>query len=110
MLYLIICFCALVGVGLAVGRLRPQGDYHWGKQLAIAVDQLANTLLRGWPDETFSARCWRLKDRQPWRLLRWLVDGLARLCGDRDHCRVSYESELWGLQQAPEARAKREEI
>ena len=31
----------------------------YGKRTLIAVDQLINTLLGGWPDETLSSRCYR---------------------------------------------------
>lgn len=31
----------------------------YGKRTLIAVDQLLNTLLGGWPDETLSSRCYR---------------------------------------------------
>lgn len=31
----------------------------YGKRTLIAVDQLLNTLLGGWPDETLSLRCYR---------------------------------------------------
>lgn len=32
-----------------------------GFQIAVAFDQLVNTLLGGWADETLSARAWRHK-------------------------------------------------
>ena len=31
----------------------------YGKRTLIALDQLLNALLGGWPDETFSSRAWR---------------------------------------------------
>lgn len=31
----------------------------YGKRTLIAVDQLINTLLGGYPDETLSSRCYR---------------------------------------------------
>ncbi len=108
-----LCLClglmalAVLAVRL-VDRHYAEPTYSWGRQILIALDQLVNTLLRVWPDETFSARCWRLRERYLfWRAARLVVDGLARLCGDKDHCRLSYESELWGLQQAPETRPHR---
>lgn len=108
MVYVLLAVGLIVAAGLLAGRWLYEPGYHWGKQVLIALDQLANTILRGWPDETFSARCWRLRKQYCfWRIMRVLVDALARLCGDKDHCRLSYESELWGLQQAPETRAKR---
>jgi hypothetical protein len=73
------------------------------KGVAIGLDQLANTLIFGPPDETISARAWREKDRsRAWRFLRWLIDHL--LWFDRDHCQRSYESEEHGAQNAPEYR------
>ena len=39
----------------------PGGENRmtYGKRTLIAVDQLINTLLGGWPDETLSSRCYR---------------------------------------------------
>ena len=82
---------------------------RYAYNVLIAVDQLANTLTGGWPDETFSARCWRLRGRgRGWAFMRRLVDLLFRPL-EREHCRAAYESELWGLQQAPETRPERGE-
>lgn len=74
----------------------------YGKAVLIALDQLINTLLGGWPDETFSSRCWRWsKDgKRDWP--RKLVDGL--FCWDKAHCKESYESELLRRQCPPEMR------
>jgi hypothetical protein len=35
--------------------------YEYFLQLLIAFDQLVNTLLGGWADETLSARCYRTR-------------------------------------------------
>ncbi|WP_288229733.1 pseudouridine synthase [uncultured Desulfovibrio sp.] len=76
---------------------------RYGKAVLIGVDQLANAILGGWPDETLSSRCWRLSlAGRDWP--RRMVDGLARIFGDRDHCRESYESERLGRQLPPELR------
>lgn len=40
---------------------------HWLKQILVAVDQLANTILGGWADETLSSRLWRNRHRPGWR-------------------------------------------
>lgn len=74
-------------------------------QIAIAVDQLGNALLGGWADETISARSWRQRHKLRWRLMLILIDAGARLLGQRDHCRKSYESELKRTQAPPETRA-----
>ena len=78
------------------------GDMGWGKAVCVSVDQLANALLGGWPDETLSSRCWR-----------WHVGGVrswpCRLVDvlffwDRNHCQESYESERLRRQMPPELR------
>ena len=65
------------------------------KNLLIAIDQLVNTLVWingdgfGLPDETLSARAWRLRGQSgAWKR----IDAL--LFFDPDHCRTSYESEM----------------
>jgi hypothetical protein len=72
--------------------------------ILIALDQLINALLGGWPDETLSSRAWRweMAGRRFWP--RRLIDGI--LWWDRDHCRESYESERLGRQLPPELRRK----
>ena len=74
---------------------------HHIKQILIAIDQLLNTLLFGWADETLSSRCWRwsLKGRD-WP--RKLVDTL--LFFDKEHCKTSYESEVLRRQCPVELR------
>ena len=73
-----------------------------GKAILIALDQLVNTLAGGWPDETFSSRCWRWsKDgKRDWP--RRVVDWLFFL--EAEHCKSSYESERLGRQLPPELR------
>ncbi|WP_308774957.1 pseudouridine synthase [uncultured Bilophila sp.] len=63
----------------------------YGKRTLIAVDQLINTLLGGWPDETLSSRCYR-----------WARDGV--FFWQREHCKSSYESEREGRQSPLELR------
>jgi len=66
----------------------------------IGLDQLANTLLAGSPDETLSARAYRTEQSGKWlgRVFRPLIDALARLLGDKDHCHQAYLSEFRKLQ------------
>lgn len=77
---------------------------HWLKQSLVALDQLGNALMGGWADETMSSRLWRNRSRQGWKQARLVLDGIARLFGDPDHCRAAYESEQKRLQQPPELR------
>lgn len=75
------------------------------KQLLIAVDQLLNTVTWikgdgfGYADETLSARAWRLRHKSgAWKR----IDRLFFF--DKDHCRTSYESELYRKQLPSEYR------
>ena len=72
------------------------------RRLLIAVDQLLNTVLGGWPDETLSSRAWRweLDGVRSWP--RAIIDALFFL--EVNHCRESYESERLGRQLPPELR------
>jgi len=77
---------------------------NYGKRTLIAVDQLINTLLGGWPDETLSSRCYRWARDGVRAWPRKLVDGL--FFWQRGHCKSSYESEREGRQSPPELRVK----
>ena len=75
----------------------------WWKAVLIALDQLCNALAGGWPDETFSSRCWRwhIAGIRSWPL--FVVEGLFFWeCGN--HCRESHDSERQGRQLPPEMR------
>ena len=68
--------------------------------LLIAIDQLTwviVTLGKGTPDETISAALWRMEQegKLAGRVFRPLVDALFRPL-ERDHCRLSFESEVRG--------------
>lgn len=76
------------------------------KQILIALDQLLNTLLfwlpgGTWADETLSARCWRCRDKQPFKTLQPVID---LLFFDPAHCVDSYLSERKRSQLPPEYR------
>ena len=65
------------------------------KNVLIGFDQTINCVVWikgdgfGYPDETLSARAWRLRGQSnSWKR----IDAL--LFFDKDHCRTSYESEL----------------
>ena len=75
---------------------------YWNN-LLIAVDQLVNALIGGWPDETLSSRAYRMAaDGNPWAM--YAIDGLANLFGDENHCETSFKSERLRLQAPPETR------
>lgn len=67
--------------------------------ILIAVDQLVNVLLLGEPDETISARCWRLRAIKPYGTLVYVIN---KLFFDPNHCCNSYLAEVQRKQLAKE--------
>lgn len=61
------------------------------KQVLIALDQLANTLLAGHADETLSARAYRLSRDRGRHWPRRVIDAI--FFWDENHCERSYQSE-----------------
>lgn len=57
------------------------------KSVAIGIDQLLNTVLGGYPDETLSARSYRKQDA-------WYYIINKIFFWQKDHCRESWESEV----------------
>ena len=62
------------------------------KQVLIALDQLANTLLAGHADETLSARAYRLSRDRGRHWPRRLIDAI--FFWDENHCEEAHRSEL----------------
>ena len=65
----------------------------------IALSQLGNALLGGYPDESMSARAYRTASRGRWPgvVMRPLIDALffmVTLGRDRNHCQNAYWSEI----------------
>lgn len=87
-------------------------DMPYGKAVLIAFDQLANTLLKGWPDETVSSRSWRwhISGKRHWPCK--MIDTI--FFWDRDkatgkrHCELSFISEREDRHLPPEARSTQE--
>ena len=94
----------------------------WGREVLIAVDQLANAILSGYADETISARSYRLGRRDSdaslwgrWRISWVMIDVLfywqdayLRVSTGRWpvkwHCERAYDQEVNRLQLPPEYR------
>lgn len=74
----------------------------YGKGVLIALDQLVNALLGGWPDETLSSRAWRWDRDGKRKWPRVLADTL--FFWEKGHCEESYRSEREGRQLPPELR------
>ena len=72
------------------------------KQILIALDQLLNTIFRGYADETLSARAYRHYRDGDRKWPKVLIDTL--LWFDKDHCEESYNSEIERRQLPPEYR------
>lgn len=77
---------------------------YW-KAVLIAIDQLFNALLGGFPDETLSSRAYRrARNGNPFPAC--LIDTLFFWDreGEKGHCELSFESEREGRQLPPECR------
>lgn len=61
-------------------------------QVLLALDQLANTLLGGYADESLSSRAWRhhVDGSRSWP--RWVIDHI--FFWQEEHCKTAWESEL----------------
>ncbi|MCL1962468.1 MAG: pseudouridine synthase [Desulfovibrionaceae bacterium] len=76
----------------------------WLLNIAIAIDQLLNTLLAGQPDETLSSRAHRMRVKgQRW--WGWTANAVDLLFfWQSGHCEAAYQSELDRTQLPPEMR------
>lgn len=76
------------------------------KALLVALDQLGNALLFGWPDETLSSRAYRMAKSGKRSWPRRLIDTIFfwDKAGQKGHCELSFESEREGRQLPPELR------
>ena len=77
---------------------------HYLKQNLLALDQLGNTLIGGYADETLSSRAYRASRHTGhwrWRVCASIINFLFR---DPEHCFKAYKSERIGKQLPPEFR------
>jgi hypothetical protein len=63
------------------------------RHLLIAVDQFANTLHGGWPDETLSSHAGRHAERQPWKTIAAIIDAVFRPFQGANHCQNAIQKE-----------------
>lgn len=79
----------------------------WWLAVLIAIDQLLNTILWGYPDETLSSRAYRMDGKKArWTLARKLIDGI--FFWQEEHCYQSFLTEK-ALHQLPiEFRGEKE--
>lgn len=73
-------------------------------QILVAVDQLINTIIGGYADETLSARIWRhhLKGEYTWVMK--IVNMI--FFWQENHCKEAYESELYRRQYPEQYRGE----
>lgn len=74
----------------------------YSKKVLIAIDQLINTLIGGWPDETLSSRAYRWEQSGKRSWTRKMIDAI--FFWEERHCYSSYISEREGRQLPPELR------
>lgn len=70
-------------------------------QILVALDQLINTFIGGYADETLSSRAHRRRLRGKGGVA-WVIDHIFFL--QDEHCKASYESELERAQLPVEFR------
>jgi len=61
-------------------------------RVLIALDQLANSLVGGYPNETLSSRAWRrgqIEGKRTWEIFQSFIDWLFKPIEDH-HCEQSY--------------------
>ena len=75
------------------------------KNVFIWIDQGINTIiLFGYPDETLSSRFYRWYRDDKYKYPMIILDKIAALLGDKNHCYNSYLSEKLNRQLPPEFR------
>ena len=62
------------------------------REIIIAVDQLGNTILDGWADETISSRTYRTNDDPFWKVMEKIINILFFF--QKDHCYNAYLNEI----------------
>ena len=71
-------------------------------QVLVAIDQLVNTLLGGYADETLSSRAWRLYVERNRPIPKMIINAI--FWWQDNHCKEAYESELERLHVPPQMR------
>ncbi len=85
-------------------------NLEWLRNVAIGVDQLLNTIVRGWPDESLSARCGRLVHRYPYKAWRVIVDAIFYPFQGPNHCVNAHKKEMLRYQSPPLTPAERDAL
>jgi hypothetical protein len=77
---------------------------HYILQNLIAIDQVFNTILGGYADETLSARAWRAEQKGRFfgRMFRPAIDLVMFF--QPEHCKLAHEAEMKRRHLPPEMR------
>ena len=60
--------------------------------LAVSIDQLANTLLAGYPDETLSSRSYRCRNNN--KFWRYCMNFINFIFFDKNHCFEAFQKDI----------------
>ncbi len=111
-----IAISPLVFMGLIEGW--QHADSQFDARLAyfinvlIALDQLANTLIGGYPDETLSSVAYRMSLKADshwrWRIARTVIDHIFWF--EPNHCHMAFLAEVNRAQQDPAIREMAKQI
>lgn len=74
------------------------------RNVLIGLDQLINTVVGGWPDETLSARCGRLGHRYPYKFWKALIDAIFLPFQGPNHCENAHRKEMTRYHFPPSMR------
>ena len=75
---------------------------NYFRSVAIAVDQLLNALIGGWPDESLSSRAYRVGLTYDKWVLASVINAL--FFWQQNHCKSAYENEQERRHLPPELR------
>ena len=60
--------------------------------LCVSIDQLANTLLAGYPDETLSSRSYRCRNNN--KFWRYCMNFINFIFFDKNHCFDAFQKDV----------------
>jgi hypothetical protein len=63
-------------------------------KILLSLDQLLNTLLGGYPDDTLSARAWANRRHRVWAIAVVIIDTIFAAIGYPNHCKDAYDEEV----------------
>lgn len=82
---------------------------HWLLQILASIDKIISGLATPfsadyWSDETFSARCYRNRNRPQYKILMNVINIIYRPFQGKNHCENAYNKSKAGYHRPPEMR------